>query len=606
MTKVVFQNQAYWLRADFWQEAEESGVDPMLVEWRNNKFVIRAITRDEFALRSGKRVAGWSVSADKSVSVFMKSLSPARRAAVVRHFQESLQIAAERVVKEFTARTGAQGKMRLPAEVGLTIVVHVEAKNGAPQLHAHIVIDPRVRVAHRSETYATHTRELYQLRKLFHSATVQEFARRLQKEFGVAVEKTPDGVRLPDVPRALCKLGSHRAHQIDVFLAKHGIKNTPVARRYGAFATRRDNADRRIGRAAFEAVLLASGFRGESICHRVAPAVIDDSNPLEQIKLVKRVGLEALRLARDVTAFSARDLSARVFETASPRHSVERLDRAVALVLSHPASFALQPSEPIHGHSRYAVIDRHQQWKTVRIQVEYVIAKSATSKPTPEPEPRSGSFQKLEQTDSFGQREQDTAGAKQKARNHDRQEQRAQPSEPKRDWSRIVEKVLRTYQVIGAVGKIGLQAAAKAIELYQAFAKPVWRVHGNGHRRTPGSVAAMARDLKKLSMYESHEAALLAMRKLNGTILQKIHYGEMIYRLSRRPKFRIPRKSLIVITDVAQAHPKDVKFILTKAKRAKAKVLFVERDWSRSVLMQHAKSMRPGAVSRFSGPEQKL
>ena len=96
------------------------------------------------------------------------------------------------------------------------------------------------------------------------------------------------------------------------------------------------------------------------------------------------------------------------------------------------------------------------------------------------------------------------------------------------------------------------------------------------------------------------------MRKLNGTILEKIRYGEMIYRLSCRPKFRIPRKSLIVITDVAQAHPKDVKFILAKAKRAKAKVLFVERDWSRSVLMQHAKSMRPGAVSRFSGPEQKL
>lgn len=44
MTKVVFQNQAYWLRPDFWQEAEESGVDPMLVEWRNNKLVIRTIT----------------------------------------------------------------------------------------------------------------------------------------------------------------------------------------------------------------------------------------------------------------------------------------------------------------------------------------------------------------------------------------------------------------------------------------------------------------------------------------------------------------------------------------------------------------------------------
>ena len=114
----------------------------------------------------------------------------------------------------------------------------------------------------------------------------------------------------------------------------------------------------------------------------------------------------------------------------------------------------------------------------------------------------------------------------------------------------------------------------------------------------------MARDLKKLSMFESHEAALLAMRKLNGTILEKIRYGEMIYRLSRRPKFHIPRKSLIVVTDVARAHPKDVEFILKQAKRAQAKVLFVERNWSRSVPMQHAKSMRPGEVRRFRGPEQ--
>ena len=72
---------------------------------------------------------------------------------------------------------------------------------------------------------------------------------------------------------------------------------------------------------------------------------------------------------------------------------------------------------------------------------------------------------------------------------------------------------------------------------------------------------------------------------------------------SRKAKFRIPRKSLVVVRDVGQADPKDVAFLLKKAERAKAKVLFVEREHSRFALLQVAKTMRPGEHRHFPANE---
>ena len=58
MTKVVFQGQGYWLLAEFWEEAADAGLEPILVERRNGVFASRTITPDEFIARSSERVAG--------------------------------------------------------------------------------------------------------------------------------------------------------------------------------------------------------------------------------------------------------------------------------------------------------------------------------------------------------------------------------------------------------------------------------------------------------------------------------------------------------------------------------------------------------------------
>ena len=595
MSKVVFQGIGYWLETDFWQEALAAGVDPFRAELRNGVFVSMHLTRDEFAARTGMRVAGWSHSVDKSVSVFLESLSPANRLKVLRQFQASIQKGLEVVAGQFTARTGAQGKVRLPAEVGFAVAIRIEAKNGSPQLHAHIAVDERVRVVGRTESYATHTRELYRYRKVFEAAVTQEFAHRLRNEFGVRVRKTERGLHLPEVPRALCKSSSGRSGQIDDYIAKHQLVNTPVTRRYAALATRRENPDRQVGRVAFRADLLKSGFRGESICRRVSriPSDGDDSKLREAV--LRRVGLEARRLAGSAWEFSRNDLLARVLKNAPARYSVAQLERAVKAVLESSNRIGLRESRSRHDQPLYSSGNPPKQWQRVRDQIEFLFAERGQAKDGNQGDQRNNS-----QTDSGGTRGQSKSTDGAKAGAGGKADTRSEES----TTSKATERILRSYRVIGAVGQIGLRVAAQAIELYRIWSKPVWRVQGYGNKRTAGSVAAMVRDLKKLPILESHKVALSAMVKLNGSLDQKLRYGEAVFRRCRRPKFRIPRNALIVVRDVASADPKDLRFLMKKAERANAKILLVERDYSRSALVNHARSMRPGECRRIRTPRQ--
>lgn len=176
-------------------------------------------------------------------------------------------------------------------------------------------------------------------------------------------------------------------------------------------------------------------------------------------------------------------------------------------------------------------------------------------------------------------------------------------SESDTTLSRLVEKALRTWQVIAAVSQVGVVVASKAAELYQVWSKPILRVHGNGHKNMPGSVAALARDLRKRTVFEAHQAALQATLKLNANFERKLQYGEYVYRMSRKPRARIPRKSLLVIRDVHAANPNDVQFLIEKAKRAKAKIVLVDCEWPRAALVEQAKSMRPGERKHLPNPE---
>ena len=269
MTKIVFQGREYLLRDEFWQEVKDAGFHPFTVEQKNGVLDILPIQWQEFAQRHTGRVASWVLSADKSVSVFRAALQPENQARLNRIFQESIRDGLAAVHDKFVARTKAQGKVRLPAEARFTVFIHDRAKDGSPQLHAHIAVDDRVKVTGQDKTVATHKADLYRLRNLFEATQAQSLTHALVREFGVAVQKNERGVRITEVPQALCQKASVRSEQIDDYLKKQQISNTPVARRYAALATRRANRHAFVGRDAFLRELQSSGFRSEQICQRV-------------------------------------------------------------------------------------------------------------------------------------------------------------------------------------------------------------------------------------------------------------------------------------------------------------------------------------------------
>ncbi len=595
MTKVVVQGRGYWLRDEFWQDARVAGCVPLLVAFPDGVPTLRRILRDEFAARFAGRVANWVKSEAKSVSVFRDAHTPEQRKRVTELFQESILVGLETVAREFTARTGAQGRVRLPAEASFVVVVHAEAKDGSPQLHAHVAVEDRVRAPGREQTYATHKRELYQLRTLFAAAASHAFAHRLQAEFGVRVEKTKAGVTLPDVPKSLCERSSARTQQIDGYIKAHALKDTPLTRKYAAIVTRRENRDPEVGRRAFRAELIGTGFRSEQVCRAVSPGLAAEERS-SLVKEVRRIRREARRLAKVGWPLTRTELLTQALETAAPRHPVSRVRDATAAVLRSPNTVGLRRQANAYGQPVYVSRATARRWQAVARKVEFVLEAEQARLNT-----QSGSRRPNSAGD--GKAKSDGGTASQQSRKSEARPKADRTAERSTDLRRVVETALRSYRVIGAVGRVGIEAVKIAVELYQTWAKPVWRVHGNGHTNTPGSVAQMVRDLKPLPMVESHKAAILAMLKLNGTLDQKLRYGEHVYRQSRTAKFRVPRKSLLVIRDVGSANPKDVAFLLKRAKRAKAKVLFVERDHPRLALLQAAESMRPGGRRHYSAPE---
>jgi hypothetical protein len=590
MTKVVIQGREYWLREEFWQEARDAGFEAILVEIKNGIITTRTISRDEFAARFPGRVANWVKSEPKSISVFREALGDPGQKLLNQLYRDSILAGLETVASEFTARTRAQGKVRLPAEAHFVVVIHTHAKDGSPQLHAHIAVGDRVKVQGQAKTYATHKCELYQLRKLFAATATHHFGNRLQTEFGVRVQKTDQGLVLPDVPKSLCERSSVRTKQIDDYIKRHNLKNTPLTRKYAAIVTRRENRDPLIGRNAFREEVARTGFKAEQIINRVSRDQHLDVNDRSVVIEIQRIGRVGKNLSKSQGPITRNELLTRAMETAELHRPISHIKRATEAVHIHRRKNGLDKT--VSESRRYT-----KQWQKVIRKIGYILRTKKEEQSRTESNHRRTNHERAKFDD---------AHTSQQSQKRPDQEPRPNPvSEQSSDIRRVVEKALRSYQVIGAVGHVGIKAAEIAVELYQTWAKPVWRVHGNGHKTTPGSVAKMVRDLKPLSMVESHKTAITAMLKLNGTLEQKLRYGEYVYRQSRKAKFRIPKKSLIVIRDVGQANPKDVNFLLRKAERAKAKTIFVENEHSKFALMQVAKSMKPGEHLHFHEQDMK-
>lgn len=592
MTNVVFQDVSYCLRDEFWQETSDAGFEPFVAEYKDGKFITRPLTREEFATRFQGRVAGWVRSESKSVSVFREALGAPAKIMFSQAYRREIILSLELVAREFTARTGAQGKVRLPAEARFYGFIQDRAKDGSPQLHVHLIVGDHVRVQGETKEYATHKRELYQLRKLFDVTTSHNLGHQIQEHWGVQVEKTQHGIILPEVPKELCQRSSVRTQQINDYIKRHNLKNTPLTRKYAAIVTRRENHDPEIGWKAFENDLKQSGFRSAQIVKLVLPNQQQNSKRPTLDQEARRIARQAESLARVQRTVTSNDLLTRALETAEVRQAASRVKLATQKVLQSPKQYGLRRRTNEHGKTVLVSSRTAKQWKKIEERIDFILKEGHSKPEQPQPQQRKA--------------KPDGGGASQQSQKQENQESRAEQNRERgSDFRRVVEKALRSYRVIGAVGHAGLKAAEIATELYQAWAKPVWRVHGEGHKNMPGSVAKMVRDLKPLGVIDSHKAAISAMLKLNGTLEQKLRYGEYVYRQSRKAKYRIPRKSLIVVRDAAAANLKDLNFLLRKAERAKAKTIFVEQEHSRFALLQMAKTMKPGEHRHFQTQEMK-
>lgn len=594
MLKVTFTSTAYWNHDEFWQDIERSGLTPTSVRARKGLVSFTSLARETLTKGFAPRVAGWVYSPDKSVSVFIAALPERKRRQAALVLKRAALKALEVVGRHFTARTGAQGKVRLRAEPSFVVAVHPEAKNGSPQWHVHIAVRPRVEVPGQAKTYATHTRELYSLRRLFSAVVNHELAHGLAREFGVRVEEAKHGVRLPDVPRPLCRLSSVRERQIEAYLAKESLTPTPVARRYAAYATRRLNRDKQAGRAAFARD--AASFQAESICFPVTQQQ-KNVHGATAVSEVRRVRKLARQLVRERGAFGETELLARAVERAAVSTPAIRAVYAAEAVLKTYLAHGLKQGAPKQGQDQYTAHDPLTATKNViRRHVEYVFGLSDEPRPPksqaqsgPDPARRNGGG--------------DSTGGSRETRPPERPRPKA--SERSTDTRRLVEKVFESCRVVGAVGQTGLRAVQLIHELWTAYRRPIWRADGQGDRRTPGSVAEMARDLKKTPRLESHRTALSAMARLNAKSLEhRLRYGQAVYRGCRRPKCRLKRNMVVSISNATAAKPRDLAFILKKARRAGAKVIVSDSQPSRLALYEWARSMKPGQLRRQFPPEQ--
>lgn len=570
MTKVVFQSILYWLTEVFWMDCQQAGILPFL--WNMGQ-PIRNISRDELALRHQSRLAGWGHSVPKAVSVLYASLSPKRQAQFMATYRDAIILGLQMVSPYFTARTGAQGKTRLPAEASFAVALHDQAKDGSPLLHAHLAISDRVGIKGQSKTFATHKVELYQLRELFDATVSHALAHALATQWGISVSKSKGSMVLPQVPQELCRLGSLRKQQIENYLQRHQLASTPISRGYAALATRNENKASHVGRQLFQKELRQHGFQGETLLHATK------QTPAHREHALELVGQAIKNLGKSQHQFTKQELLTLALETASPRLPLHHIQQAVEESMQKSRHLGLRESLNRKKQIVYSPRKPNATWESIVRRIDHLFLDRRKGRPD-------GTHQE---------------GARPKAATQEQTQSQRKTDDPR--WRRSVERLLRSYEVIGAVGQKGIRFAKKAIELYQEWAKPVWQVHGNGHRNMPGSVAAMVRDLQPLSRKEAHKVALQAMWKLNASMLQKIRYGEYVYQSARKAKYRIPKRALIVIRDVDSAHPQDVKFLLQKAKKAKAKVLLVDQKLTRSQLLKAARQLRPGECRRYPTPE---
>ncbi len=575
MLKVVHNDRAYYLTPDFSDEVTQTGGEIVCLSIQNGKLTRTVVPHSELGSLLPERVHGWTFSVDKSITVFVEGLDPIKRVRATQLLNEAVYSALAKVLPLFTARVGAQGKLSLPAQPQALVGPHGCNYSGIPNHHWHIEFLQKVFVESLGKYLAFNSKELYQLRRTFNQFVSHEIGCAFQREFGVRAEVKGGNLQFPDVPQSICKAASNRSHQIDAFITKNSLQNTPRNRAFAAILTRKARVNRDLAKLEFNHLLKASGFSSQSICNRVTTADQQavNNSPARQIA----------RAAKDLSKTHGRFTRAQLLAASAERigfsKQLDEISKSIEKVLNNPAVKKVGESHD-QNHQAFTVTNSQKEgWRKVATKVDSVL----TEKVQPRQSPGRDS-ENSQRSDTASQATGPQPEASRKS-----SENGSQAAEDKSQSNSKSHRPSKWAKVIYAVGKPARALLKNAKEAYLRWKYPVIVVDGKRDPAAKGSIERLVRDLKPLSRRKSHRRALAAMLKARArNLVDRLAYGEVVYDMARTPKKSIPRNATIVIKNASLARQKDLLFIIRKSVRSKANVLISDRNMKQSCFFQAA------------------
>ena len=101
-------------------------------------------THEKLVQKAGEdgRIMGIDLtfSAEKYVTLLLVEASPEERKIILDIQRKATDYCLEQVASEIKSRTGAQGKTSIDGDIVVRSVVHLDSRNGDPQLHTHNVL----------------------------------------------------------------------------------------------------------------------------------------------------------------------------------------------------------------------------------------------------------------------------------------------------------------------------------------------------------------------------------------------------------------------------------------------------------------------------------
>lgn len=568
MTNVVFQGTNYPAGAAFWLDATASGVAPVLCQTRTGagNADVRPLDPDTFlAVFTADRVGGWVWSPHKSVTVLVESLPAGERSKAADLLQAAALFGLKVTAEHFQARTGAQGRDRIPADPAFAVFAHPQAFDRSPQWHFHIYLAPRVTLrTDPAKSYAANGRQLYEMRELFNAAAGAKLAEGLANAYGVAVE--PRGPRrepaVKGVPEPLCREVSPRRQRIEEHVREKNLPDTPRSRQWAAWATRnRAERDAVVARAAFDDALRRNGFSAAVVMNQRPP--LDRAREQDvrtQLRAFAAVRTEADRLAAERGSFNRVDLTAWALTALTGRRSAEAALEAVDKVLGSPNLFRLTCLTPPDRNPCYTTAAARPAWEKVFSAVRADRAERAS---TQGPAPSAPSA----------------------------------PRPPRERKPSLAAAVLDRLRGPGGVAiafcRTGEDVVRAVVKAYAERRQPIIRVRGPGDDRAARSLAGLVRDLSRRPRREAHRVAVRAALRPNfRTPAATVAYAEAVYRAARRPKARLAAGTLVVVERFGRANPADVEALLALA-RGRAKVFLADGPTSNAEVRKAALKASP-------------